>query len=186
MFCQNCGEKLNSSNQKFCASCGSELPYTPPAAPQLRAEENQVSSTIRSTPVYESKPFKVGGPGPNSKMCFAFAIVSIALAIVGFIFGGSSFFRSFLSSMLYPYYPSGLGGGLIGIIIAIILNIAGLIFGIVSRVNSRKAGENEPTNTLEKFGSVVSVFGIIINAIPLIIIPLIILAVPFLFMPFIY
>jgi len=176
---------LESKNQKFCASCGSELTHTPDA-PQLKAEENQASSTVRSVPVYEPKPIKVGGPGPHSQRCFAFAIVSIALAIAGFIFGGSSFFRFLISSMFYPYYPIGLGGGLVTIIIAIILNIAGLIFGILSRVNSRKAGEIEPINTLEKFGSVVSVFGIIMNTIPLVITPIIILVVPYLFMPIYY
>ena len=185
MFCQNCGEKLESKNQKFCASCGSAFPHAPDP-PQLKVEENQAASTVRSVPVYEPKPIKVGGPGPHSQRCFAFAIVSIALAIAGFIFGGNSFFRFFMSSIFYPYYLGGLGGGLVGIIIAIILNIVGLIFGILSRVNSRKAGEIEPINTLEKFGSVVSVFGIIINIIPLVIIPLIFLVVPFLFMPIIY
>ena len=188
MFCQNCGEKLESQNQRFCTNCGSEHSniFDAPQTPQLRAEENQASSTVRSTPVYDPKPIKVGGPGPHSQRCFAFAIVSIALAIAGFIFGGSSFFRFLIPSMFYPYYPIGLGGGLVEIIIAIILNIAGLIFGILSRVNSRNAGEIEPINTLEKFGSVVSVFGIIINAIPLVIIPIIILVVPYLFMPIIY
>ncbi|TES98300.1 MAG: zinc ribbon domain-containing protein [Promethearchaeota archaeon] len=181
MFCPNCGERYESQNQKFCTNCGSELSniFDAPQTPQLRVEENQASSTVRSIPVYESKSIKVGGPGPNSKMCFAFAIVSIALAIAGFIFGGNYFFRYFIYSLL-PYYPGGLGLGIVGLIIAIALNIGGLIFAILSRVNSSKAGKNEPRNTLEQFGSVVAVFGIIMNIIPIVITPLIFLGISFL------
>jgi len=119
-------------------------------------------------------------------MCFAFAIVSIALAIAGFIFGGNYFFRFFIYSYLLPYYPGGLGLGIVGLIIAIALNIGGLIFAILSRVNSSKAGKNESRNTLEQFGSVVAVFGIIMNIIPLVITPLIYLGFSFLTMPMYY
>ena len=164
MFCPNCGEKLDSQNQKFCSSCGSVLLHTPDA-PQLRAVENQVSSTVRSVPVYPSKPINIGGPGPYSKNCFALAIISIALAITGFIFGGINLIRNLLPIYLFPYYPGGPGVGLVGLTIAIVLNIGGLIFGILSKVNSSKAGKNEPINTLEKVGSVFAVFGIIINSI---------------------
>jgi hypothetical protein len=155
MFCPNCGEKLESQNQKFCASCGSVLSYTPDV-PQLRAEENQASSPVKPIPVYESKPIKTGGPGPHSKKCFAFAFVSIALAIVSFFFGGFYFmvFNSFRNSLLRIY-------------LQIILSITGLIFGIRSLVHSNEA-RFEPTNTLKQFGSVVAGFGIIMNAITLI------------------
>jgi len=174
MFCQNCGEKYESQNRRFCTNCGSELSnvFDIPQTPQVRVEENQASSTVRSIPVYESKSIKVGGPGPNSKMCFAFAIVSIALAIAGFIFGGNYFFRFFLYSFMSPIFSGGLHLGIIGLIIAIVLNIGGLIFAIISRVNSSKAGKNEPINILEQFGSVVAVFGIIMNIIPIVITPL--------------
>jgi len=185
MFCPNCGEKLKSQNQKFCVSCGSVL-YTPPDAPQLKAEENQVSSPVRSIPVYESKPIKIGGPGPHSKKCFAFAFVSIALAIVGFSFGGINLIRNFIPFYYLQYYPGGMGGGPGGLIIAIVLNITGLIFGILSRVYSSKAGIYEPINALEQFGSVVAVFGIIMNVIPIVIVPLIFLAIPLMYMPMYY
>jgi len=163
MFCPNCGEKLESQNQKFCASCGSILSYTPDA-PQLRAEENQASSPVKPIPVYESKPIKTGGPGPHSKKCFAFAFVSIALAIVGNSFGA----RFFLPTYFFPYY---VGLGLERLIIAMVLHIAGLIFGILSRVNTSKAEILEPINALEQFGSVVAVFGIITNAISVVLVP---------------
>jgi len=154
MICPNCGEKLESQNQKFCASCGSVLSYTPDA-PQLRAEEKQVSSPVEPISVYESKPIKVGRPGPHSKKCFAFAIVSIALVIVGY-FG-------------MVFYPIGFSfrNSLLSMYLQIILSITGLIFGILSWVHSNEA-RFEPTNTLKQFGSVVAGFGIIINAITLI------------------
>ena len=190
MFCPNCGERLESQNQKFCASCGSVLSYTPPDSPQPRVEENQVSSPVRSVPVYESKTIKVGGPGPHSKKCFAFAFVSVALAIVGYSSGGIFFIRNFLPGYFLQYYFGGLGGGLGGgpggLIIAVVLNITGLIFGILSRVNTIKAGVSEPINALEQFGSVVAVFGIIMNAIPIVIVPLIFLVIPLMYMPMYY
>jgi len=190
MFCPNCGEKLEKLDQKFCASCGSVISTTSGApqatqAPQLRAKENHVSSTVKSVPVYESKSIKVGGPGPHSKKCFAFATVSLGLAIVGFSSGGLNLFRFYIPSYYYPYHPGGLVGGLVGLSIVIILHIAGLVFGILSRTNSSKAGKFEPINTLEKVGSVFAVFGIVINVIPMVLIPIIFLIIPILMMPII-
>jgi len=166
MFCQNCGEKLESKEQKFCASCGSVISITPdaPDAPKLKAEENQVSSPVKSVPVYESKTINVGGPGPHSKKTFAFAIVSLAVGGVGFAFGGIYFFSMF--SPLFYYYPPPIAFGLIALIVAVILNVTGLIFGILSRTNCSKARKTEPVNTLEKVGSVFGVFGIVLNSIP--------------------
>ena len=181
MFCQNCGEKMESKDQKFCASCGSEVtgaPQTPP----LKAEEDQVSSPVKSVPVYESKTIKVGGPGPHSKKTLAFAIVSLALAIVGFISGGLNLFRFYIPPYYYPYYPGGLVGGLVGLSIVIILHIAGIVFGILSRTNSSKAGKFEPINTLEKVGSVFAVFGIVMNSIPIVVIPIIFIVIPIMMM----
>ena len=162
MFCPNCGEKLESTFQKFCASCGSELSNTPDAAqaPQLKVEEKHVSPPVRPAPVYESKTIRVGGPGSHSKRCFAFAIVSLGLVGVAYFYGGSNLFSSF--SPYYYYYYS---FGLVGFITTIIVHIAGLVFGILSRTNSSKAGRFEPINTLEKVGSVFGVFGIVINSI---------------------
>jgi hypothetical protein len=162
MFCPNCGEKLESTFQKFCSSCGSELFNTPdtPQAPQLRAEEKHVSPPVRPAPVYESKTIRVGGPGPHSKRCFAFAIVSLGLVGVAYFYGGSNLFRIFT-----PYYYYYYSFGMVGFITTIIVHIAGLVFGILSRTNSSKAGKFEPINTLEKVGSVFGVFGIVINSI---------------------
>jgi len=168
MFCQNCGEKLETPNQKFCAGCGSEISSTPaapqaPQAPQLKVEKYKAPSADRQVPIYESKPIRTGGPGPHSIRCFVFSLVSLGLAGAGFVFGGNNFFR-FL--MPYPPYP-GVSIGFFGLIIGVILNVAGLVFGILSRTNSSKAGIREPINGLEKVGSVFAVFGIVINSIPL-------------------
>ena len=173
MFCQNCGEKLEKLDQKFCASCGSVISSTPdtPQAPQLKVEENQVSSPVKSVPVYESKTINVGGPGPHSKKTFAFAIVSLALAGVGFAFGATNFMRFLMPYYYYPYYSF----GFIGLIVGVILNITGLIFGILSRTNCSKARKFEPVNTLEKVGSVFGVFGIVINSIFIVLIPIILI-----------
>jgi len=172
MFCPNCGEKLKSQDQSFCASCGSEIQSTlPPEAPQVRAEEKQVLSPARSVPVYPSKPIKVGGPGPHSKKSFAFALVSLALAGVGFAFGARTFMGILMPySSYYPYSSSWLG-----LIIAVILNITGLVFGILSRTNSSKARISEPINTLEKLGSVFAIFGIVINSIPIVVVSIILI-----------
>ena len=184
MFCQNCGEKLESQNQKFCASCGSVISNTTdaPQAPQLKAEQYQAPSKVWPVPDYESKPIEVGEPGPHSKRSLAFAIVSLALAAVGFGFGISSNFIG----MIMPYSPyPGISTGVFGLIIGVIFNITGLIFGILSRKNCSNARNFEPINTLKKVGGVFAVFGIVINIIPLAII-FIILVLPILVVLFIF
>ena len=167
MFCQNCGEKVEKLDQKFCASCGSVISSTPdaPQAPQLKVEENQVSSPVKSVPVYESKTLTVGGPGPHSKKTLAFAIVSLVLGGIGFALGGTYFMRLFSPYSYYYYYPF----GPLALIVGGILNVTGLIFGILSRTNCSKARKTEPVNTLEKVGSVFGIFGIIINSIPVVV-----------------
>ncbi len=173
MFCPNCGEKLESQNQKFCASCGSVISNTlgAPKAPQSKVEENHVSPTVRSVPTYESKSIKVGGPGPHSKRCLAFSIVSLGLVGVAYILGGSNLFRYLTPYYYNPYYSF----GVIGFTTPIIVHIAGLVFGILAKTNSSKAGKFEPINTLEKVGSVFGVFGIIINSIFIVVIPIILI-----------
>jgi len=173
MSCQNCGEKMESKDQKFCASCGNEITDAPgapqsPQAPPLKAEESQVSSPAKSVPVYESKAIKVGGPGPHSKKTLAFAIVSLVLAAVGFALGCICFIR--VTNPYYYYYNPYPPFAFILLAVAVIINITGLIFGILSRTNCSKARKSEPVNTMEKVGSVFGIFGIIINSIPVVVI----------------
>jgi len=185
MFCPNCGEKLKSQDQSFCASCGSEIQSTPPLeAPQVRAKKNQVStsSTVSSVPVSESKPIKVGGPGFYSKMVFTFALLSIVLAVIGFVFEFLKVLRDVIPIYVFPRIPGGPGLR----IIALVLYSIGLIFAILSRVFSSKAGKREMQNTLKRVGSVLGVIGIVQNVIPLVLIPIsIVVASMPLYYPFI-
>jgi uncharacterized membrane protein len=96
-------------------------------------------------------------------------MVSLALAGVGFAFGGSNVMR--LIRPYYYYYSP----GVLGLIIAIILNITGLIFGILSRTNCSKARRFELENTLEKVGGVFGVFGIVLNSIPVVVVLIILI-----------
>ncbi len=168
MFCPSCGTEITDPNQAFCSTCGSEI-GAPLEKPQLRTESPKQVSTNKSQsspvstylPVSQQKPVKKEGqPGPYSKKCLIFAVASIGLAIAGLAVGSGSMISSFMPMMGGIYF-----GFLARIIIAIVLNIIGLIFGIISRVNSKRAGELEPVNTVEKIGSILAIFGIIINAI---------------------
>ena len=170
MFCPNCGSKLTKPNQSFCSICGRKIEDTLEIT-QLRTEiprqvsTNKSQSTLESTylPISQQKSvIKEGRPGPYSKKCFGFALASIGLAIAGLSVGSGSMMFSMISR-----FGNALNGfGFVpGLIIAIVLNTIGLIFGIISRVNSSKARELEPVNTLEKIGSVFAIFGIITNAI---------------------
>lgn len=170
MFCPNCGSELTEPNQSFCMKCGSKIEATL-EIPQIRTKiPKQVSintsqSTLESIslPISQKKSvIKEGRPGPYSKKCFGFALASIGLAIAGLSVGSGSMMFSMISR--FGNVLNGFGF-VPGLIIAIVLNTIGLIFGILSRVNSSKARELEPVNTLEKIGSVFAIFGIIGNAI---------------------
>lgn len=174
MFCPNCGEKLETPNQRFCAGCGSEIQTT--ASPEISSqpvEEVQVPSPpapppVSTVPVYDSKPVKAQGLGTYSKKCFYFSLVSIGFFVAGFVFGGTILLRFILPLYFFPFF----GGGIIMWIIAIVLHLVGFIFGILSRVNSSKARSLEASHALEKVGSVFGVFGIILNVLPMAILPI--------------
>ncbi|MFX0049055.1 MAG: zinc-ribbon domain-containing protein, partial [Candidatus Hermodarchaeota archaeon] len=110
MFCPNCGEKLEATNQRFCASCGSEiqttLPPEVPDIPQVPVEEPQVPPPA---PVYAPKPIKAEGIGSHSKMCFSFSLVAIAIFITGSVFGAGIIIRLIIPVYFFPYLPGGPG-----------------------------------------------------------------------------
>lgn len=172
MFCPNCGEKLIGTNLNFCPSCGSEI-STISEAPQLRTERNRYASTSSSQstpeapypPIIQQKVVKapLGGPDMHSKRCLGFGITSPILAIP---FWG---YQLFFWSMRPHYIPHPILQVIAGITILAIL-IAGLVFGILAKTNSSKARKLELENGLEKVGSVFAIFGIVINAISLVVI----------------
>lgn len=163
MFCPNCGEKLVSPNQNFCAHCGSEIQATPVPEVSKRPQEPVVKTPIPpqapAVPVYMSKPIKTRGIGRYSKKSFVFALIwpgfFIAGSYTGFI---SMIFRSFSYSPYSPRIPGFL-------LVPIVLHLLGLIFSINSRVNSSRARKFEAENGLQKAASIISVFGIVLNAI---------------------
>ncbi|KKN24759.1 hypothetical protein LCGC14_0891650 [marine sediment metagenome] len=185
MFCPSCGSELTEPNQSFCSKCGSEIGARL-EIPQLRTERpRQVSTnTLQSPPestsvqIYQQKPMiKEGRPGPYSKKCLVFAIVSIGLAISGLVISTGSVIFAMISWFGFAQNSIGF---LLRLIIVIVLNIIGLLFAIESRLDSKKAGELEPVNTVEKIGSIFAIIGIIVNTTS-IALALIIAPIPFYF-----
>ena len=172
MFCAYCGVRLTNPNQKFCHNCGKVIENrTISKTLQLKPEGTQYLPTAVSVPThgymnipaFQNIPVnEEGRPGPLSVKCFVFALVSIGIVIFALILGGGVFL------FLRIFGVRGTFFNIMGIIIWIIVIIAqfvGLIFGIQSRKNSKKAVSIEPRNTIEKLGSVFGIIGIIVNAI---------------------
>jgi hypothetical protein len=128
-----------------------------------------VPQPAQAVPIYQPKTVKVGGPGSYSKKVFAFSFLSLVLACIGFGLEFLSFIRFTAPIYVFPRLP----GGPVLLIAALILHFIGVIFAIVSRVNSRKAREHEIENSLEKVGRVFGILGIIANIIPLVVVNLV-------------
>ena len=168
MFCPSCGDKLENSNQKFCPNCGSEIQTTLAPeisqAPQISIVRPPVPQPAPPSPrkaVNNEKPIKTGGTGPYSKKCLAFALIwpgfFIVALYIGFIF---MIFRRFSFTPRNP----GLW------MIPFVLHLISLIFSINSIVNGSNARKFEFKNGLQKAGTTISVFGIILNVIFLVIV----------------
>lgn len=178
MFCPNCGEKLESPNQNFCSRCGSEIHFTPISeTPQVLPEETPVTTPISSIPVSESIPIKKGGPGSRSKQTFAFGFLALFLAGVGFGLEWLAFMRFMMPIYIFPRLP----GAPIIWVAALVLHFIGVVFGVVSRTNSKKARNLETENPLEKVGNVFGILGIIANIIPMAIVSPLLMIISFLF-----
>ncbi|MFX0104611.1 MAG: zinc-ribbon domain-containing protein [Candidatus Hodarchaeota archaeon] len=179
MFCPNCGTELLSSNQKFCHNCGGEIPPLLRATnfrieiptisqPKLKNEGYQnIIAKSRYFPVIKQQPIQVGLPGPYSKRCLSLSIISILVAIFDWILNYIIFRFQIIILPVFDFRIIML------LTNAIIINIVGLIFGILSRSNSAKAGILEPGNSVEKVGSTFAILGIIINALSIVIVLLI-------------
>ena len=151
-FCQYCGNNIQSTSE--AVSVPPTSTYTAPAVTsQIFIEDTS--------------------PGPHSKKCLAFSIVSLAM-VVATLEIGSSLRLFYILGMPLPLFITGL-------VINIIINIMGLMFGIFSRTNGKEAAKSEPDNTVEKIGSIFAIFGIIGHSI-LLIVGVIILVVALIFL----
>ena len=197
MFCPNCGNDLVISGQNFCHNCRFEIPEIlnhpeqpgPPKQrselpkqrlepPQQRPVKYRYESRLYSKPeedldyyyIKRSKRSKTGKPGPYSKKCLGYSIVSCAIAAVTLFLGyGMIIYRGMYSILSYPssYYSSNYSVQIISIVI-VISRFIGLALGIFAKANSRLAEKHEPINTADKIGSVFSIFGIVLNGIGLV------------------
>ncbi|NHJ19420.1 MAG: zinc ribbon domain-containing protein [Candidatus Lokiarchaeota archaeon] len=173
MFCPNCGEKLDNPNQKFCAHCGSEIQVTPSSeafegynATQTPVVKTSSPPPVPATPVYDVKPVKPKGTGSYSRKSLAYALIWPIFFVIAFYLGFIfMIFRSFSYSPYMPRNP-------FLWIVPFVLHLVSLLFSIVSKVNSSKARIYEDRNGLQQAGSIISVFGIVLNAIFLVIVPI--------------
>jgi len=154
MFCQNCGEKLEMENQRFCQNCGSEIleiPEKTHITPWM--DQNKTTTSSIPVPQYPTRFKKGGEPGSYSKRCLGFGIVSLIIGVITFNIG-SSF-------AMYLYYITA-QRVFLGLTI---VHVVGIIFGIISIVNSGKAKALEPESSILKAGIALGMIGLVINSI---------------------
>lgn len=178
MYCPNCGKESKIPNQKFCIHCGNDLTIISKTS-QSRTDSSQYLAIPRSkaVPVVNYIPASKqerGIPGSHSKKCLGFALISIGIGLFAYYFGSYAmsyiFLRSIFQFSNFGYSESEIERILsILLVIVIFLHVFGLSLGILSRVESKKAGKLEPINSIEKAGSVFGIFGIITNVIALIV-----------------
>jgi hypothetical protein len=155
MYCQNCGAKLEMENQRFCQNCGSEIV---PEIPQKTFDMDKNIPTTKPIPIpqYTATIKKGDEPGAYSKRCLGFGIVSLVIGVITLNIGST------FITMPFPYFYFGISRIFIGLAI---VHVAGIIFGILSRVNSEKARELEPETSILKAGRGLGIAGLIINII---------------------
>ncbi|MFX0003030.1 MAG: zinc-ribbon domain-containing protein [Candidatus Hodarchaeota archaeon] len=160
MFCQNCGAQLEMENQRFCQNCGSEiLDTSQPTKTTMTMDQDKTIEAPIPVPQYTTSFKKGEPPGSFSKRCLGFGVVSLIIGVITFNIGTTFVTGPFL----YYYVP--VGRIFIGLAI---VHVAGIIFGILSRVNSGKAKGLEPETTALKAGSALGIIGLVINSILLV------------------
>ncbi len=166
MFCPECGKDLIAPNQKFCHNCGAEI-VTASKTSESKSERfrNEPSPQIYYVPVKPQTTLQKGVPGKYSYMSFWFALVSISIGIATF-YMGINFGFPYMYMYIDSYYNLRLR--LVAFFVILFLRAGGLILGIYSRMSDSKAVKLEPYNDMEKAGSIIGIFGIIINTIGLI------------------
>ncbi|MFW9819649.1 MAG: hypothetical protein ACFFE5_08575 [Candidatus Thorarchaeota archaeon] len=152
MFCSNCGEKLANTEKKFCQNCGAEI-FIYSQSKDSKLEKKQNNSELKIYNIQESR-LQRGHPGKFSKLCLWFALVSILIGLVPLIVG--------ITLIGYMYLIFNTVRVTITIAFFILL-IMGLVLGIFSKIYGSRAEIFEPKNNSERAGSILLVFGIILN-----------------------
>lgn len=152
MSCPNCGAKLELGNQRFCQDCGHKLPDLPD-----NSEQTQKYSSLQETRdvhQIQQKSVKRSSSRPLSKASLGLGIVSIIIAVTTFNFGTSFFIE--------PYIIPSSARQLLVILFGI-LNMVGAVFGIISKIINLKAKRTESLNKAMKVGSILGIFGTLVN-----------------------
>ncbi len=162
LYCPQCGEKLKSSDQKFCDHCGADLRIS------MKTSDSDVT-TIK-----------------ESKRCFILGLSSFIIAIIFIIIGLALILilRNSVQSTYYIFYESyyfdeelKLVTEVFGLV-AILSSIAGCSLGIISRMIRQKLRANESKNLFIDMGGVFAILGIVLNIIA-IVIAIILIYLPF-------
>ena len=142
MYCSHCGTNLGTNNLNFCPNCGSQISNT--LEPQ---------KTIISTAPVQKIEKNIGSPAPYSQKCLGYAIASLIMGIATVAIG-------FVLIIILR---------IVGSIILLIIHLVGLNLGLYAKKNCKKAADLESSNPAEKAGSVIVIFGIVINTILLVV-----------------
>ncbi len=142
MYCPHCGTNLDDNALNFCPNCGSQI-----------SNIVETQSKIDIIPPVQTIEKNVGRPNPHSNKCLGFALASLIMAIATAVIG--------LIVIIILR--------IIGSIILLIIHIVGLNLGLSAKKHCKKAADLEPSNPVEKTGSVFVIFGIVINTILLVV-----------------
>jgi len=168
LYCPQCGEKLESSDQKFCKHCGADL------RTDIGTSDSPVSAIKEKTILKQSK------------RCFILGLSSVGIAIIFIIIGlalililRNSVQSSFNISYTSYYFDEELKlvTEVFGLV-AILSSIAGCSLGIISRMIRQKFRATKSKNLLIDMGGVFAILGIVLNIIA-IVIALILMYLPF-------
>lgn len=158
MSCPSCGAQLEISNQHFCQKCGSELPGFSKSS-ELE-QKSSLSPENQKFYQLQQKSVRLSYSRHLSKRCLGFGIVSLILAVITFNMGSSLIMEPSV------FYFLSRQNVFISISLA---HLVGLMFGIVSRIFSKRAKMSEPSNTAMKAGSTLGSLGLILNIILMIV-----------------
>jgi hypothetical protein len=152
MNCSHCGEKIADMEDKYCQNCGAEV-FVSSKSSHHKPEEKESATEPKIYKIQESH-LKRGPAGRFSKLCLGLAIISILLGLIPLIVG--------INLMRYMYLIFNEVRDYISIALFIPL-VIGLVLGILSKIYGSRAEMFEPKNYVERTGSILLVFGILLN-----------------------